>query len=50
LESVIEPNTGGIPLERMEGVSALEWFSGDESKQYLKKFIDFCRAGEFIIK
>jgi hypothetical protein len=49
LEGIIEPNTGGIPLERIEGVSPLEWFSGEESKQYLKKFIDFCRAGEFII-
>ena len=50
LASKREPTTGGIPLEHMaEGISPLDWFSG-ESKQRLEKYIEFCRAGEFVIK
>ncbi|PZV04922.1 MAG: hypothetical protein DCF22_25085 [Leptolyngbya sp.] len=30
-------------------VSALKWFSGNESKEYVRKFIAYCRAGEFKI-
>ena len=51
LASKRDPVTGGIALEVMEeGISPLDWFSGEDSKEYLKKCIEFCRAGEFVIK
>ena len=42
--------SGGINLADMERLTALDWFGGDEGRQAVQKYIEFCRAGEFVIK
>ena len=39
-----------IALEDMERLAPLDWFGGDEGRKSVQKYIDFCRAGEFVIK
>jgi hypothetical protein len=39
-----------IALEDMERLTPLDWFGGDEGRKSVQKYIDFCRAGEFVIK
>ena len=45
-----DPVIDGIALEDMERLTPLEWFGGDQGRESVQKHIDFCRAGEFVIK
>jgi len=44
------PIINGLALEDMEHLTPGEWFGGTEGRERVQKYIDFCRAGEFIIK
>ena len=44
------PVIDGIALEDMERLTPLEWFGGDKGRECVQKYLDFCRAGEFVIK
>ena len=44
------PIIDGIALEDIERLTPLDWFGGDEGRKSVQKYIDFCRAGEFVIK
>ena len=39
-----------IALEDMERLTPRDWFGGNEGRECVQKYIDFCRAGEFVIK
>src|SRR6266700_1978839 len=42
IRGVTDPVTGGIALEDMERLSPRDWFGGDEGRQSVQKYIDFC--------
>ena len=44
------PILHGIALDDMECLTPRDWFAGDEGRQSVQKYIEFCRAGEFVIK
>jgi hypothetical protein len=44
------PIIDSIALEDIERLAPLDWFGGDEGRKSMQKYIDFCRAGEFVIK
>ena len=48
--SPTNPVMEGISLEDMESLTPLEWFGGEVGQESLLKYIDFFRAGEFVIK
>lgn len=39
-----------VALEDMEHLTPHDWFGGDDGRQTVQKYIDFCRSGEFVIK
>ena len=44
------PIIDSIALEDIERLTPLDWFGGDEGRKSVQKYIDFCRAGEFVIR
>ena len=39
-----------VELEDIERLTPRDWFGGDDGRQSVQKYIDFCRAGGFVIK
>jgi|SRR5215813_3761197 len=50
MRDVTDPVTGTIALEDIERLKPRDWFGGDEGRETVQKYIDFCSAGEFVIK
>ena len=44
------PVVDTIAIEEMERLTPLDWFGGEDGRKSVQKYIDFCRAGEFVIK
>jgi hypothetical protein len=45
-----DPVIDCIALEDMERLTPPDWFGGNEGRECVQRYIDFCRAGEFVIK
>lgn len=44
-----EVSNNRINLKDVDKITSLEYWSGKENKEYIKKFIDFCESGGFYI-